>query len=132
MSKEEQPKDEIHDGRAPSLGWPGYRTRDNRSGLDPLENDNEAGHMGGVILRQLFTLQARTRNPIYLFLMFVFGVVPFFMLAFGLVGSLLAWQWDQSNALGLVYMLIGLAVSGAIAINFFLSIVHLVLSGKNK
>lgn len=125
MSKEEQKNNELHDGRAPSLGWPGYRTRDNRSGLDPLENDNEAGHMGGVFLRQIFTLQARTRNPIYLFLMFIFGVVPFFVLVFWLISMIGTAQWDPTNVLGWVYLIIGLAVTGALSINFFMSIFHI-------
>lgn len=50
-------------------GWPGHRTRQGRSGYDPLDTDFENAHMEGVMLRMLFTLKFRTRNPIYLFFM---------------------------------------------------------------
>ena len=69
-------------------GWPGYRTRPNRSGLDPLDSRAEAGHMGGTFLRRLFTFKARTRNPVYLVLMFIFGVIPFLTLVVFMIGGL--------------------------------------------
>ena len=60
-------------------GWPGYRTRAGRTGLDPVDNDAESGHMAGVMLRQLLTGQLRTRNPLTLLLWAILGlagVVP--------------------------------------------------------
>ncbi len=57
------------------LGFPGYRQRDGRSGLDPIDNENELGHMEGSFARALFTLKLRTRNPLYLIAMFLLGVV---------------------------------------------------------
>ena len=57
------------------LGWPGHRTRQGRSGYDPLELDFEQAHMEGFILRALFTLRFRTRNPLYLSLMSLVGLL---------------------------------------------------------
>jgi tetratricopeptide (TPR) repeat protein len=68
------------------VGWAGHRTRQGRSGYDPLETDFEYAHMQGVIIRLLITRKFRTRNPIYLLLMTcvgliycspLFGVIPF-------------------------------------------------------
>jgi hypothetical protein len=52
-------------------GFPGYRTRNNRLGLDPLDTAAEQGHMEGLFWRNLFTLRLRTKNPIYLMLMLI-------------------------------------------------------------
>jgi hypothetical protein len=63
--------------RAPSSslqGFPGYRTRAGRSGLDPVDNDAESGHMAGVLLRRLLTGKLRTRNPFTLLLLAVLGL----------------------------------------------------------
>ena len=68
-------------GTSSSLrGWPGYRTREGRSGLDPYDNDAEAGHMAGVFLRRLLTGKLRTRNLISLLFWAVLGlgcITPF-------------------------------------------------------
>ena len=56
-------------------GWPGYRTRQNRSGYDPIDTDTESGHMLGIFLRRLFTGQLRTRNPFYLACLAVLGLL---------------------------------------------------------
>ena len=56
-------------------GWPGYRTRDGRSGLDPIDTRAEAAHTAGTIIHKLFV--GHVRNPIYLFLFGVFGLVLF-------------------------------------------------------
>jgi tetratricopeptide (TPR) repeat protein len=65
-------------------GWPGHRTMQGRSGLDPLENDFEFAHIQGVILRKLWARKFRTKNLVYLFFMtfvgvlyFLYGVAPF-------------------------------------------------------
>lgn len=66
------------------LGWPGYRTSNNKSGLGYLETQAELAHMQGVMLRQMITGKFITHNPIFLFMMFAFGlltgVIPFIML----------------------------------------------------
>jgi hypothetical protein len=56
-------------------GWPGYRTRAGRSGLDPVDNDAESGHMAGILLRRLMTGRLRTRHPLTLLLWAVLGLV---------------------------------------------------------
>jgi len=66
------------------IGWPGYRTSNNKSGLGYLETQAELAHMQGVMLRQMITGKFITHNPIYLFIMVVFGLligaIPFAML----------------------------------------------------
>jgi hypothetical protein len=47
-------------------GLPGYRTRDGRSGLDPVDSGTEAGHTLGTYIQKLFTGQLKVNNPIYL------------------------------------------------------------------
>jgi hypothetical protein len=47
-------------------GWPGYRTRLERSGLDYLDSEFELAHMEGVFLRRLFTGQLRTSARLFL------------------------------------------------------------------
>jgi hypothetical protein len=54
-------------------GEPGYRTRAGRSGLDPIDTRTEAAHTAGTILQKLFT--GRTRNPVHLVVLGVFGLV---------------------------------------------------------
>jgi hypothetical protein len=66
-------------------GWPGYRTRAGRSGLDPIDNDTEAGHMAGVFLRSILTTSYITRRPLALFLLAVFGILFTAPLALALV-----------------------------------------------
>ena len=56
------------------IGWPGYRTSNNKSGLDYLETQAEWAHMQGVMIRWLITGKFKTRNPVYLFLMTLFGI----------------------------------------------------------
>jgi hypothetical protein len=70
-------------GTSSSLrGYPGYRTREGRSGLDPIDNDAEGGHMAGVLVQRLLTGKLRTRNPFTLLLLAVLGlgcVAPLFL-----------------------------------------------------
>lgn len=63
---------------APLPGWPGYRTRDGRSGLDPVDNDIESGHVVGVFLRRFFTMTLRTHHAYQTGLL---GVIGFLLLA---------------------------------------------------
>ena len=62
-------------------GLPGYRTRNGRTGYDPLDTRAEAARMEGLFIKNLFTLKLRTRNPFYLILMAVFGTIPFIILS---------------------------------------------------
>ena len=73
-----------HDDNAKYLiGWPGYRTSNNKSGLGYLETQAELAHMQGVMLRQMLTGKFITHNQFFLFCMFVFGlfvgVIPLVM-----------------------------------------------------
>jgi hypothetical protein len=70
-------------------GWPGYRTRGGRSGLDPIDTRTEAAHTFGTFVQSLFTGQLRIRNPIYLFLSGVLGLVLVFPLILAI--------WDMLN-----------------------------------
>ncbi len=56
------------------LGWPGYRTAQNKSGLGYLETQAELAHIQGLMLRWLITGKFISHNPIYLFMMFMFGL----------------------------------------------------------
>jgi len=58
----------------PFPGETGYRTRQGRTGLDPIDTKQEVGRIEGHFIRKLFTGQLRTRNPIYLFVMFALGM----------------------------------------------------------
>ena len=67
-------KDRVQAGSSSLRGYPGYRTRQGRSGLDPIDNDAEGGHMAGVLLQRLVTGKLRTRNPFTLLLLAVLGL----------------------------------------------------------
>lgn len=55
------------------LGWPGYRTSRNKSGLGYLETHAEWAHMRGLFLQWLIVGKFRTRNLFYLLGMTVIG-----------------------------------------------------------
>jgi hypothetical protein len=104
-------------------GWPGYRTRDGRSSLDPIDNRTEAGHTFGTVIQSLFTGQLKIRNPVYLFLSGVLGLV--------LITPLLLAIWDMLN--GNLFSLsawITLLITGiigiAVLINFVKNLIRLV------
>ncbi len=60
-------------------GWPGFRNRPGRSGLDYLETEFELAHMEGRFVRSLITFSLRTTEPIYLALMLIFGGFSLFL-----------------------------------------------------
>ncbi len=67
------------DERSQLPGWPGYRTRPGRSGLDWIDNRIEAQHMMGVFVRGVLDNKLRTQNPAGLILMAfgsVIGLLP--------------------------------------------------------
>jgi hypothetical protein len=70
----EQP--ELIDEKDLYQGMPGYRNRPGRSGLDPLDTNAEYYHLMGVFIRKVFTRRLRTRDPLYLAMMVIFGVIP--------------------------------------------------------
>lgn len=66
-------------------GWPGYRNRPGRFGIDPLDTDYELAHMEGVIIRKLIIGQVFTTNPFYLFFMAFYGIVGIFPLIISII-----------------------------------------------
>jgi hypothetical protein len=108
----------------PLRGWPGYRTRDNRSGLDPIDTRAEAAHLGGTFLHDVLTLGLRTRNPFHLTMLFLFGVIPFVFLAFLVFGTLSS--GIPSNWSALILPVFLLIATVALTINFALSILHII------
>jgi hypothetical protein len=56
------------------IGWPGYRTRPEKSGLAYADTQAEWGHMQGVMIRYMLTGKFKTRNPVYLGLLSVYGL----------------------------------------------------------
>ena len=57
------------------IGWPGYRTANNKSGLGYVETQAEWAHMQGVMIRWMMTGKFRTHNPFYLLGMTLIGVL---------------------------------------------------------
>lgn len=78
------PEDDFHYLDEASLiisGWPGYRTRPGRSGLDPLDNEFELARMEGVFIRALITGRLRPDELVYRILMFVSGIICLLLFA---------------------------------------------------
>ena len=100
------------------LGFPGYRNRGDRSGLDPIDNENELGHMEGSFARALFTLKLRTRNPFYLVAMFLLGVVPTVISIVILIATI----GESNNWIPVIIMNV---ITLPLSINFILSLVQL-------
>src|SRR5512141_2758441 len=103
------------------IGWPGYRTANNKSGLGYVETQAELAHMEGVMIRWLMTGKFRTHNPIYLFGMAAIGIF------FGGIPVLLIFHeifiaGDWSLLPLLVTALPNIAIGILLLINFFLSI----------
>src|SRR5574338_934128 len=100
-------------------GFPGYRLREGRSGLDPLDTDWEAAHMEGTFYRNLFTLRLRTRNTFYLILMFVFGIIPFPFLLYITINTALGAikDWQPANLILPPSILFFAAISGFLSVN---------------
>ncbi len=71
------------------IGWPGYRNAAGRSGLGYLETQAEWAHMQGLFFRWMITGKFKTRNPIYLLLVTVYGLInasPVLLLFAGVEG----------------------------------------------
>lgn len=117
-----KPKD-VDDPTNPGVqlpGWPGYRTREGRSGYDPIDTRTEAAHTAGTVIQKLFT--GRSRNPLYLFLLAVLGLVlitPLILAISELLnGHLLPWNaW--------IFVLITGIAGLAILINFIRNLMQI-------
>jgi len=127
MAQNKLKKDNHLGGENQLPGFPGYRTRPGRTGYDPLDTNREAAFMEGTFYRNALTLRLRTRNMFYLILMFVFGVVPFVPLFFAMIQRVP--EILQDIYLGglqeLVLLVLFTFVTGAITINFLLSILEI-------
>lgn len=105
------------------IGWPGYRTANNKSGLGYLETQTELAHMQGLMIRWMITGKFITHNPIYLFMMFVFGlavgVIPLAILAVEvfLSGDFLIVLYAAPVILP--YLLVGVALVINVGISIF-------------
>lgn len=100
-------------------GWPGYRTREGRSGYDPIDTRTEAAHTAGTLIQKLFT--GHTRNPVYLFLSAVLGMVLITPLVLALSeimnGTQLPWS-------GWLFILITGVAGLAILVNFIRNLIQ--------
>ena len=74
IKESSQPEKSPHVASSSRQGFPGYRTRAGRSGLDPLDNDAESGHMAGVMLHRLLAGKLGTRNPLTLLVWGLLGL----------------------------------------------------------
>ncbi len=103
-------------------GWPGYRTREGRSGYDPIDTRTEAAHTAGTIINRLFT--GHVRSPISLFLLCVLGLVLITPLVLAiselLNGHLLPWN-------GWLFVLITGIAGIAILLNFLRNLIQIVI-----
>jgi hypothetical protein len=77
-------------------GQPGYRTRDGRTGYDPVDTSAEAGHTASTYIQKLFTGQSRIKNPFTLFLFAAIGlglILPLFAAIVEMLnGNLFSWD----------------------------------------
>lgn len=62
----------------PIPGWPGYRTRPGRTGLDYIDTNTELSHMEGVFVRNLLDGKLKTTDPYRL------RIIRLFLLAISL------------------------------------------------
>jgi len=118
-SKKQSDKDK-QDNASHLPGWPGYRTRDGRSGYDPIDTRTEAAHTAGTIIQRLFT--GEVRKPIYLFLLGILGMILITPLVLAIAeirnGNTLPWSaW--------VFLLITGIAGLVILINFIKNLIKL-------
>jgi hypothetical protein len=81
------------------LGWPGYRNRFGRSGLDYIDTENEYAHMQGVCVHHLITFNIRTRNPFYLLVMVIASLILFGIPSIFILGGIGSADWGVYIAL---------------------------------
>lgn len=103
------------------IGWPGYRTANNKSGLGYVETQAELAHMEGVMIRWLMTGKFRTHNPFYLFGMAVIGMLyGGFPAIFTLHEVFVGGHWE---ILGLLFVALpNIAIGILLLVNLVLSI----------
>lgn len=113
--------DEVkQDHSDPLPGWPGYRTREGRSGYDPIDTRTEAAHTAGTFIQRLF--YGEVRNPISLFLLGLLGIILLAPLVLAIAeirnGNVLPWSaW--------VFLLITGIAGLVILVNFIKNLIRI-------
>jgi hypothetical protein len=103
-------------------GWPGYRTRDDRWGLDPVASPAEEARMEVLFLKGLFTGQFIAHHVFYLAIMFILGMMLGVMPLLLIVMELLFggnWKALVPTSLGLPYLLGGWLLPGNVHLSIF-------------
>lgn len=80
---------EVDDNAKYLVGWPGYRTSQNKSGLGYIETQAELAHMCGMFIKWLVTGKFKTRNPVFLMFIAIYGIFsasPILLLFAGIDG----------------------------------------------
>ncbi len=109
---------------SPSL--PVIRNRAGRSGLDPLDSYQEEGWALGNGLRALVRGRLRTRNPLLISLMLLFGIGMVILLTMVLVIPV-TWNDAGNFRLGvLIYLVPGAALGFLLLVNGIGSILDIV------
>ena len=124
LKSQKKPTDKDDRGKTSALpGWPGYRTRDGRSGYDPIDTRTEAAHVSGTFLQKLFVGQLKISNPLYLFLVGALGLVLVAPLVLAVVETLNGNPFSRD---GWILLLIAGIVGLAVLINFIKNLVRII------
>jgi hypothetical protein len=102
-------------------GFPGYRFRPGRCGLDKIESEAEFAHMQGVFIHYLLTFQLRTTNLLYIFVMLFLAGFCLAPMGFFLFGS---------GAQGLLFLPM-IAIGVLLVINVIYSFLD-IINGNNE
>lgn len=93
-SRKKQTDKDLPNSSSELPGWPGYRTRDGRSGYDPIDTRTEAAHTAGTLIQRLFT--GEVSKPVYLVLLGVLGLLLITPLVLAILeirnGNVLPWN----------------------------------------
>lgn len=102
------------------IGWPGYRNAEGRSGLGYFETNAEWGHMRGRIFRMLITGKVITRNLIFLFGMFIVGMIYSLPVILGIPEILVGNPWGWTALLtNLPACVFGMLLLGNVLVSLF-------------
>ena len=124
LKSQKKPTDKDDRGKTSALpGWPGYRTREGRSGYDPIDTRTEAAHVSGTFLQKLFTGQLKISNPLYLFLVGALGLVLVAPLVLAVVETLNGNPFSRD---GWILLLIAGIVGLAVLINFIKNLIRII------
>ncbi|MBC7876171.1 MAG: tetratricopeptide repeat protein [Anaerolineales bacterium] len=98
------------------LGQPGHRTRQGRSGYDPIDRNTEEARMQAIMLCMLMAGKFRTRNPIYLMVMASTGAL------FSLGGVVVFMFRNLIRIPAILMFSLGLIIGVALLANVYLSL----------